>query len=116
LGASAIPDPLGDDKVVRTLLVGRANTASRISVGRTQPGRRKRRTVSDIGQLGCERTRPTEKEKVMASPTMFRTPYTHRLELVRDTIKTHSKLGDKAASDLAVHVLHALNSIPEKVR
>ena len=52
----------------------------------------------------------------MASPTMFRSPYTHRLELVRDTIKTHSKLGDKAASELAVHVLHALNSIPEKVR
>jgi Family of unknown function (DUF6307) len=29
---------------------------------------------------------------------------------------SHSKLGDKAASELAEHVLHALNSIPEKVR
>ena len=26
------------------------------------------------------------------------------------------KLGDEAANELAVHVLHALNSIPEKVR
>ena len=52
----------------------------------------------------------------MASPTTFRTPYVQRLELVKDTIRTHSKLGDKAAGELAVHVLHALNSIPEKMR
>ena len=52
----------------------------------------------------------------MASPTTIRTPYLHRLELVTETIKTHSKLGDKAASELAVQVLHVLNSIPEKVR
>ena len=52
----------------------------------------------------------------MASPTMLRTPYDHRVELVKDTITAHSKLGDKAAGDLAVHVLDALDSIPEKVR
>ncbi len=52
----------------------------------------------------------------MASPTMLRTPYLLRLELVTDTIKSHSKLGDKAAGELAVHILHTLNSIPEKVR
>ena len=52
----------------------------------------------------------------MASPIALRTPYIQRLELVKDTIRTHSKLGDKAASELAVHVLHALNSIPEKAR
>ena len=51
----------------------------------------------------------------MASPAV-RTPYVQRLELVTDTIRAHSKLGDKAASELAVHILHALNSIPEKVR
>ena len=74
------------------------------------------RNVVDIGQLGCERTCSTEKENLMASPTTFRSPYVQRLELVRDTIMSHSKLGDKAASELAEHVLHALNSIPEKVR
>jgi hypothetical protein len=47
---------------------------------------------------------------------MIRTPYVERLDLVTETIRTHSKLGDKAASELAVHVLHALNSIPEKIR
>lgn len=52
----------------------------------------------------------------MTSPTPFRTPYDLRVELVKDTITAHSKLGDKAASELAVHVLHALNSIPEKMR
>ena len=52
----------------------------------------------------------------MASPIALRTPYIQRLELVKDTIRIHSKLGDKAANELAVHVLHALNSIPEKVR
>jgi len=52
----------------------------------------------------------------MSSPTKLRTPYDVRVELVTDTIKAHSRLGDKAASELAVHVLHTLNSIPEKIR
>jgi hypothetical protein len=52
----------------------------------------------------------------MTSPTTFRTPYDLRLEQVKDTITAYSKLGDKAASELAVHVLHAINSIPEKIR
>jgi len=52
----------------------------------------------------------------MTAPTPLRTPYIQRLEMVADTIRAHTKLGDKAASDLAVHVLHALNSIPEKMR
>jgi hypothetical protein len=80
------------------------------------PSDEKWRNVVDIGQLGCERTCSTEKENWMTSPTTFRSPYVQRLELVRDTITSHSKLGDKAASELAEHVLHALNSIPEKVR
>ncbi len=52
----------------------------------------------------------------MASLPTFRSPYVQRLELVRDTIVSHSQLADKAASELAEHVLHALNSIPERVR
>ena len=52
----------------------------------------------------------------MASPTLLRTPYDQRLDLVKDTIKAHSHLGNQASSDVAVHVLHALNSIPEKMR
>jgi hypothetical protein len=53
----------------------------------------------------------------MATPTLLRTsPYQRRVELVAETIKAHSKLGDKAAGELAVHVLHTINSIPEIVR
>ena len=52
----------------------------------------------------------------MASPTLLRSPYDVRVDLVKDTITANSKLGDKAAGELAVHVLHALSSIPEKVR
>jgi Family of unknown function (DUF6307) len=87
-------------------------TDSTLSTPRDQ----KRRSVIDIEQLDCERTCSIEKEKLMASPTTPHSPYVQRLELVRDTIKSHSKLGDKAASELAEHVLHVLNSIPEKVR
>ena len=52
----------------------------------------------------------------MASLTTVRSPYVVRLELVRDTITSHTKLGDKEASELAEHVLDVLNSIPEKIR
>ena len=57
-----------------------------------------------------------EKEKLMASPTLSRSPYFHRLELVRDTLMSHSKLKNEEAGELAEHVLQALNSIPEKIR
>ncbi|WP_197503233.1 DUF6307 family protein [Mycobacterium sp. 1245111.1] len=52
----------------------------------------------------------------MASPTTSKSPYVLRLELVRDTIASHSKLRGKEASELAERVLDALNSIPEKIR
>jgi hypothetical protein len=42
--------------------------------------------------------------------------YEARLKTVSDIVREHSKLGDKAAGDIAVHVLHALDTIPEKVR
>ena len=46
----------------------------------------------------------------------FRSPYDERLELVKNTLRTYSALDAAVAGKLAVHVLHALNSIPEKVR
>jgi len=52
----------------------------------------------------------------MVSPAKFRTPYEIRVDLVKDTIVAHSKLSDKAAGELAEHVLHAISSIPEKMR
>lgn len=52
----------------------------------------------------------------MAVSTPIRSPYERRVQLIKDTISEHSKLGDKAAGELAVQVLQVLNSIPEKVR
>ena len=52
----------------------------------------------------------------MASPITLRTPYDLRVQLVADTIENHSKIGAEAAAELAVQILHTLNSIPEKVR
>jgi hypothetical protein len=85
-----------------------------MSVGKRAIGNR--RSVIGVGQLGCEQTSSTEKDNSMASPAKFRTPYEIRIQLVADTIKAHSKLDNDAAGRLAVHVLHALNSIPEKMR
>jgi hypothetical protein len=76
----------------------------------------KRGSVGVIGQLDCELRCSIEKEKLMASPTTLQSPYVHRIELIRDTLTSHSKLGSKEAGELAEHVLDALNSIPEKIR
>jgi hypothetical protein len=43
-------------------------------------------------------------------------PYQNRLKLVEDVLSAHKKIDAAAASDLAVQVLHAIDSIPEKVR
>jgi hypothetical protein len=84
--------------------------------GVVTPNDDNRRNVTDVGQLDNERKGPIEKENLMVSPAATRSPYFLRLELVRDTLMSHSKLKDKEASDLAEHVLQALNSIPEKIR
>jgi hypothetical protein len=42
--------------------------------------------------------------------------YEQRIRLVANALTQHSKLSEKEASDLAVHVLYALDHIPEKVR
>lgn len=52
----------------------------------------------------------------MATSTTLQTPYQKRVQLVQDIIRNNSKIGDKAAGELAVHVLHALDSVPEKMR
>jgi Family of unknown function (DUF6307) len=42
--------------------------------------------------------------------------YEQRIRLVAHAMTQHSKLSEKDAADLAVHVLHAIDHIPEKVR
>ncbi|GAA5137848.1 DUF6307 family protein [Pseudonocardia adelaidensis] len=42
--------------------------------------------------------------------------YEQRIRLVAHALMQNSKLSEKDATDLAVHVLHAIDHIPEKVR
>lgn len=52
----------------------------------------------------------------MATEQVVLSQYEHRLKTVTDIVREHSKLSAKAADEIAVHVLHALDTIPEKVR
>lgn len=44
------------------------------------------------------------------------TRYEQRCLTVRDIVKQHSTLNDEAALELAKHMLHALDTIPERMR
>ena len=48
--------------------------------------------------------------------TTYVSLYDQRVQLVAHALMQNSKLGEKAAVDLAVHVLSAIDHIPEKVR
>jgi Family of unknown function (DUF6307) len=52
----------------------------------------------------------------MAHGTTLRSPYDNRVQLVHDALTTYSALDHEAAGKLAVQVLRALDSVPEKVR
>ncbi len=52
----------------------------------------------------------------MDSRTTFISPYEKRVELVKQALLNASSLDSDVAGELAVEVLRALNSIPEKVR
>jgi hypothetical protein len=52
----------------------------------------------------------------MAAETMTMSRYEQRVKLVQDVLKAHSGLDDKATSEIAVRVLHALDRVPEKMR
>lgn len=52
----------------------------------------------------------------VAAETPFISAYDHRVMLVRDQVMAYSTLDEKTASKIAVHVLHAIDTIPEKIR
>lgn len=64
---------------------------------------------------GCERLIP-ERGPEMAVTTVYVSRHDQRVRLVADALTKNSKLTDKAAVELAKHVLDALDHIPEKVR
>jgi hypothetical protein len=52
----------------------------------------------------------------MTSNGTYVSLYDQRVELVAATLTAHSDLTEKAAAELAGHILYALDHIPEKVR
>jgi Family of unknown function (DUF6307) len=52
----------------------------------------------------------------MAANGTYVSLYDRRVRLVADALKQHSKLSESEALELAVHVLYALDHIPETVR
>jgi hypothetical protein len=52
----------------------------------------------------------------MTTAVEYMSAYDQRVKLIKETLKNHSKLSEKASFELAEHVLDALNHIPEKVR
>ena len=52
----------------------------------------------------------------MAGNGTYVSLYDQRVRLVADALLKNSKLSDKKAVELAVHVLYALDHVPEKVR
>jgi hypothetical protein len=51
-----------------------------------------------------------------AANSIYTSLYDQRVQLVADALERHSKLDEKTAAELAVHVVHAIDHIPEKVR
>jgi hypothetical protein len=52
----------------------------------------------------------------MTATVKYMSLHDQRVKLVQGALKEHSKLSDKASFELAVHVLDALDYMPEKVR
>lgn len=52
----------------------------------------------------------------MTLTSPYLSPYERRVKLVADTLTQHAKLTGPAANELAIHVLHALDHMPENVR
>jgi hypothetical protein len=53
---------------------------------------------------------------IAANDTQFVSAYDRRVMLVRDQIMAHSTLDEKVASKIAVHILHAIDTMPERIR
>jgi hypothetical protein len=52
----------------------------------------------------------------MPDQTTYVSVHDQRVKLVAQALMDNSKLGEKAANELAKHALYALDHIPEKVR
>jgi hypothetical protein len=73
--------------------------------------------VSPTVDFACvDRPHPTKEPIMDTSARNYISLYDQRVRLVAHAVNQHSTLSEKDALDLAVHVLHAIDHIPEKVR
>lgn len=77
--------------------------------------------TDDIPHSRCQLSRQIPKRNVMssslnASATPFVSRYEQRVILVRDVMRKNSTLDEKTAHELAVHVVYAIDHIPEPKR
>jgi hypothetical protein len=109
-------------------------TSVRHGAGHRRPGRHDLRHVPaprerarpDRGSLlhrhhsssRCERPRLRlhKQGELVTIAVKYTSLYDQRVNLVKDTLLKHSKLGEKNSLDLAERILNALDHIPEKVR
>ncbi|GAB3500073.1 DUF6307 family protein [Amycolatopsis cihanbeyliensis] len=52
----------------------------------------------------------------MTSSPVFVSRYDQRIKLVQDVLKEHTTYSDEKCRELAVQVLHTVDTIPEKMR
>lgn len=52
----------------------------------------------------------------MTLETPFVSRYERRVKLAKDAVQSRTALDDKAAAELAVHLVHVLDTTPEKTR
>jgi len=52
----------------------------------------------------------------MTTKTAFVSRYDLRVKLVRDVLKENTKLSDSACRELAVRLLHTMDTVPERTR
>ncbi|MFF0147936.1 hypothetical protein ATK36_4467 [Amycolatopsis sulphurea] len=52
----------------------------------------------------------------MTRETPYISRYERRVKLAQDAVQSRTTLDDKAAFDLAVHLVHVLDTVPEKTR
>lgn len=111
--------------VTRGQQAARVQRENRIDAGRggtrmctAEPGQRGNGVTSGVLSRSIVSANALDRlgKNIMIPGTTLPTPYEKRLKLVQDTMTTYSVLDDDAAGKLAVHVLHALDSIPETIR
>jgi hypothetical protein len=72
--------------------------------------------TTTTGRASASTDGQVEREQIMTTNGTYTSIYDQRVRLVADALVQNSKLADKAAVALAVHVLDAIDHIPEKVR